>query len=136
MTLSANWPQIRKLVNNTFRRQFYVAIASIDAEGKPTNTPIGSLFLNADQTGFYFEKFPTKLPKNAVENPNICILAVNSNRWFWLKALFKTKFDSAPGIKLYGTLGARRKATKIEISRLNKRIRVTKRLKGEHLFMG
>lgn len=136
MTLSDNWQQIRTLVNKTFKRQLHVAIASIDADGKPTNTPIGSLFLNSNQTGFYFEKFPTKLPQSAKENPNICILAVNSNRWFWLKSLFKNRFDTTPGIKLYGTLGEHRKATKIEISRLNKRMRTTKGLKGNTYLWG
>lgn len=136
MTLSNKWPAIKKIVNGTFRRQFYVAIASVEKDGKPTNTPIGSLFLNSDQTGFYFEKFPSKLPQNAVQNPNICVLAVNSGRWFWLKALYKKRFDSYPGIKLYGVLGERRKATKIELSRLNKRMRFTKLLKGNTYLWG
>jgi len=136
MSLIENWSQIRKLVNGTFRRQLHVAIASIDTDGKPTNTPIGSLFLNSNQTGFYFEKFPKKLPKNAQANPNICVLAINSKRLFWLKSLFKNKFDSLPGIKLHGVLGERRKATKIEISRLNKRMWFTKGLKGNTYLWG
>jgi len=130
MINSKEWKQVRKLVNLTFNRQFHVAIASVDTNGKPTNTPIGSLFLNSDQTGFYFEKFPSKLPESAKNNANICVLAVNSGRWFWLKGLFKNKFNSPPGFKLYGTLGLTRKATPIEISRLKKRMKLTKALKG------
>lgn len=114
----------------------HVAIASKDENGIPTNTPIGSLFLNSNQTGFYFEKFPSKLPQSAKENSTICILAVNSNRWFWLRALFKNHFNLLPGIKLYRVLGNRRKATKIEISSLNKRMRVTKGLKGNTYLWG
>ena len=133
---STQWKQIRKLINTTFSRQFHVAIASVDSNGKPTNTPIGSLFLNCDQTGFYFEKFPSKLPKSAQNNKNICVLAVNSGRWFWLKGLYKNKFNSSPGIKLYGTLGVSRKATAIEISRLKKRMKITKSLKGNAYLWG
>lgn len=136
MTLTDNWLKIKKIVNTSFRTQLHISIASIDKKGKPTNTPIGSLFLNSDQSGFYFEKFPSKLPKNVEKNPNICVLAVNGGRWFWLKALFKNRFHSYPGIKLNGALGKRRKATEIELSRLNKRMRFTKGLKGNAYLWG
>ncbi len=130
MDIKADWKSIRKLFNKSFSQNLFISIASVDADYKPTVTPIGSLFLNNDQTGFYFEKFPTKLPLNATTNRNICALAVNSSKWFWLKALFKGEFKTNPGIKLYGTLGERRKATDKEINRLNRRMKVTNGLKG------
>ena len=108
----------------------------MDKENNPTVTPIGSLFLNNVQTGFYFEKYPNKLPKHANNNKNICILAVNSGKIFWIKALFKGQFNSNPAIKLYGQLGERRKATQIEIKRLNRRMKATKGLKGNTYLWG
>ena len=36
--------------------------------------PIGSLFLNDNQSGFYIEKFPLKLPKHSNNKPNITII--------------------------------------------------------------
>lgn len=82
MELIAQWNVIRKHFNKSFSSNFYVSVASVDSENNPTITPIGSLFLNDNQTGFYFEKFPSKLPKHAKQNPNVCLLGVNSGRFF------------------------------------------------------
>ncbi|MGS0526996.1 pyridoxamine 5'-phosphate oxidase family protein [Zobellia nedashkovskayae] len=82
MELIAEWNKIRKHFNKSFSSNFYVSVASVDSENNPTVTPIGSMFLNDNQTGFYFEKFPSKLPKHAEENPNVCLLGVNSGRFF------------------------------------------------------
>ena len=92
MDIAAHWKEIQKHFNFSFQSNFYVSIASVDIENNPTVTPIGSLFLNNNQTGFYFEKYPTKLPQQAHENNMICALAVNSNTWFWLKSLFNPDY--------------------------------------------
>ena len=130
MDIKSNWKLIKNHFNESFKTSLSVSIASVNKDNKPTVTPIGTLFLNKDQTGFYFEKFPKKIPENAKLNKNICVLAVNSSKWFWIKALYKLKFNAYPAIRLYGELGKKRKATDIEISRLNRRMRTTKRLKG------
>lgn len=135
MDIIKNWAEIRAHFNKSFSSNFHVSIASVDKENNPTTTPIGSLFLNKDQTGFYFEKFPSKLPANERFNKNICVLAVNSNTWFWLSSLFKGKFKADPAIKLYGQLGARRTATPIEKNLLTRRMKLTSGLKGnKHLW--
>lgn len=130
MDLKADWKIIRKHFNKSFRQNLFIPIASVDSDNNPTATPIGSLFLIYDQTGFYFEKFPTKLPLHAKTNKNMCALAINSSKWFWLKSIFKGKFKTNPGIKLYGQLGELRKASKKELSRLNRRMKSTKGLRG------
>lgn len=136
MDINSNWDKIRKHFNKSFSSNFHVSIASIGAEDNPTVTPIGSLFLNYDQTGFYFEKYPSKLPTYAKINKKICVLAVNSHTWFWIKSLFKGKFNQHPAIKLYGVLGERREATDIELSRLNRRMSSTKALRGNKYLWG
>ncbi|WP_109098493.1 pyridoxamine 5'-phosphate oxidase family protein [Aquimarina sp. AU58] len=136
MNSIANWRFIRKHFNATYKTSLSVAIASVDKDNKPTVTPIGTFFLNKDQTGFYFEKFPKKIPNNVKTNKNVCVLGVNSSKWFWIKALYKLKFDSYPAIRLYGVLGEKRKATDIEISRLNRRMKTTKGLKGNAYLWG
>lgn len=130
MDLVADWKTIRKQFNRSFRQNLHIPIASIDGDNNPTITPIGSLFLNHDQTGFYFEKFPSTLPKYAKINPSICAVAVNTSKWFWLKAILTGKFKSSPAIKLHGVLGDRRKATDKEIQRLNHRMKSTKGMRG------
>lgn len=134
MDLKRDWNKIRIHFNKSFSSNFYVSVASVNLENNPTVTPIGSMFLNDNQTGFYFEKFPTKLPKHSIENPNICLLGVNSGRFFWIKSLFKGVFTDYPAMKLYGILGQRRKATEKEISRLNRRMKTTNGLKG-HTYL-
>ena len=134
MDIKTNWNSIRMHFSKSFRSSLHVSIASVDVENNPTITPIGSLFLNDNQKGFYFEKFPSKLPIHAEQSKNICVLAVNSNRWFWIKSLFKIEFKKYPAVKLYGALGKRRKATEKETNRLARRMRLTNKLKG-HTYL-
>jgi hypothetical protein len=136
MNIVSNWNAIRRHFNRCFRSNFHVSIASVDQHGQPTVTPIGSLFLNDDQSGFYFEKFPSKLPEHATANENICVLAVNSNKWFWIKSLFAEKFEHHPAIKLYGKMGARRTASAGEVKRLKRRMRYTRSLSGHKYLWG
>ena len=128
--IAENWKEIRAHLRICIKRNMHVTIASVDTHQVPTVTPIGSLFLNDDQTGFYFEKFTTKLPRNSKNNRNICILVVNTGKWFWIKSLFKGRFDTYPAIKLYGELGEKRDATPKEYRAFQRRVRSTKRLKG------
>lgn len=130
MNVKSDWTAIRRHFNKSFISNLHVSIASVDSENNPTVTPIGSLFLNDDQTGFYFEKYPSKLPEHAKTNPNVCLLGVNSGRLFWIKSLIRGRFSDYPAIKLYGELGERRKATVKENSRLNRRLKGTKGLRG------
>ena len=130
MDIERDWPAIKMHFRVSWKSNLHVTIASVNNENKPTATPIGSLFLNADAAGFYFEKFPSRLPQDAVHHPDICVLAVNSSSWFWLVSLFKGRFNTYPAIKLYGILGEKRKATPEEKNRLLKRMRRTNRFKG------
>lgn len=128
--IKKNWSRIKNHFRESIKAGMHVSIASVDADNKPTVTPIGSLFLNADQTGFYFEKFATKLNKNSVGNKHVCLLAVNSSKWFWLISLFKGKFSNYPAVKLYGELGDKREATPKEFRAFQRRVRSTKMFKG------
>lgn len=136
MKLNEHWKAIRLHFNKSFRKNLHVAVASVGNDNMPTVTPIGSLFLNSNQTGFYFEKYASRLPRHAQTNRNICVLAVNSSKWFWVKALFKGKFKAPPAIKLYGELGEKRKATDIELSRLKRRMNLARRSRGYKYLWG
>ena len=136
MDLIENWSAIRKHFSQSFGSSLHVSIASVDADNAPTVTPVGTVFLNEDQTGFYYEKFVSSLPKHALQNNQICILAVNSSKLFWLKSLFKARFNTYPAYRLYGKLGERREATEPEIRALKKRLKTTRRLKGHKYLWG
>ncbi|CAL2076144.1 Pyridoxamine 5'-phosphate oxidase family protein [Tenacibaculum sp. 190524A02b] len=128
--LQKNWVSIKEHFKKSRNENMFVSIASVNANNEPTVTPIGSLFLNDNQTGFYFEKFAAKLKSNCQTNKKICILAVNNNKWFWIKSLFTGEFSSYPGIKLYGELGEKRKALPKEEQAMQRRVRTAKMLKG------
>ena len=130
INLKENWQKIRMHFRKSFGANMHVAIASVDKDNQPTVTPIGSLFLNDNQTGFYFEKFAKKLNSNSKTNKNICVLAVNSSNLFWLKSLFNMNISSYPALKSYGELGVKRGATEKEYRAFQRRIRQTTRLKG------
>ncbi len=134
MHLINNWERIRTHFKKSFSTNLHVTISSVNADHQPTTSVIGSFFLNKDQTGFYFEEFTTKLPTNAKANKNVCVVAVNSSKRFWIKSLFKGKFIADPAIRLYGILGEKRKATKSEKRALERRVRYTRRLKGHQIL--
>lgn len=136
MDMIDNWSAIRKHFSQSFGSSLHVSISSVASDNRPMVTPVGTVFLNKDQSGFYFEKFVSSLPKHASQNNHICILAVNSNKLFWLKSLFRARFDTYPAYRLYGKLGKRREATESEISALKKRLKTTRRLKGHKYLWG
>lgn len=134
LQLKESWSKIKKHFKKSMSKNMHVSIASVNAKNEPTVTPIGSLFLNENQTGFYFEKFATKLNKNQKINKNICVLAVNTGKMFWLKSLFRGEFSEYPGVKLYGELGEKREANSNEIRAMQRRVSATKLLKG-HTYL-
>ena len=68
-------------------------------------TPIGSLILGMPGQEFYFEKFPQHLPQNLEINKQVCILVVNSSRWFWFLSLVAGKFSRPSAVRLRGVAG-------------------------------
>jgi len=126
----SQWPQIKTLFNQALDSSMHIAIASVNDEGEPHVTPIGSMTLGAPGRGYYFEAFTSGMPKNFRNNPAVCVLAVNSSKWFWFRSLLKGQFIQPPGIRLRGTAGPVRAATKQEIERWQRRVRAARRLKG------
>ena len=72
----------------------------------------------------YFDRFPRRLGENLARDARICILAVDSRAPFWLKGLARARFESAPGVRLYGrVVGERRPATAAERAGWERRVR-------------
>ncbi|NVK51561.1 MAG: pyridoxamine 5'-phosphate oxidase family protein [Flavobacteriaceae bacterium] len=137
MDLIKDWKIIKKHISESFKTNLHVSIASVSNKGNPSVRPIGTLFLNDNQTGFYFEKFSSGLfSQNAKGNNKVCVLAVNSSKTFWVKSLFNGSFKKHPALKVYGELGQKRKATKTELYALKRRMRNTKSLKGHKYLWG
>ena len=134
MDINADWPVIKRLFRESFSSSFHYAISTVTSNGEPHVTPIGSLVLGKPGIGFYFEKFPRRLPKNLSANNQICVLAVNSSRWFWLKSLLGGRFASPPAVRLHGEASELRPATEQEMGLWQKRVRRVRFTRGHALI--
>ena len=115
MNIHENWEMIKGIVQVSMKSSHHLSFATVNEDGFPHITPIGSLILRDDCTGYYFEEYTKQMPINLRNNQRISILAVNSGFWFWIKAIYSGKFSSHPGIRLHGKVGDRRPATDGEI---------------------
>ncbi len=136
MELKNNWEAIRHLLEKAFESCGHYAVASVSEDGTPNAAPIGSLCLQDDYTGFYFEVFSSQTAKNLEHNPRICVVISNGGLFsFWIKSLFLGKFLTPTGVKLYGTvIGKKRLATEEEIQIFRKRIHKFRLFKGYKLL--
>ena len=134
MDIHENWEEVKCLFEESFKSSFHYSIATVTEGGDPHVTPIGSLILSKPGHGFYFEKFPKQLPSNLRYNKQVCVLAVNSSRWYWIKSLVGGKFTSPPAVRLHGVAGDLRDATDMEIALWQKRIQRVSFSKGYALM--
>jgi len=134
MDVNANWDEIRHLFRDSFSSSFHFSIATVSKSGEPHVTPIGSLILGEPGRGIYFERFPKGLPRNLEHKQQVCVLAVNSGRWFWLRSLIRGRFARPPAIRLYGVVGERRDATDREIALWQKRVKRVRWTRGHALI--
>jgi len=134
MEISKYWNDIVDVVAKGQKSSLHCAIASVDDQGMPNVTPIGTVFLRDDFSAYYFDSYTSQLADNIQKNPHVCLMAVNTGALFWFKSLFKGQFLSAPGVRLYGTAGELREASLEEKALIEKRIKPTRWLKGSQLI--
>jgi hypothetical protein len=134
MRADEHWPAVKSMFGKSFKSSFHYAIATVNENGEPHVTPIGSLILGKPGYGLYFEEFTRQMPLNLQKNKQVCVLAVNSDRWFWIKSLFGGHFTSAPALRLRGTVGEARQATALEIRLWQNRVRHLRFTKGHKLI--
>lgn len=117
----------------------FCAIASKTETNELHLTPIGSVSLMKNMgRGFFMVKFTKELPKNLKANPDFVILATRIDTWFWLKSLFKGKFERPPAYRLKCRITTpTRSATLEEKDRFNRKVRPLMFLKGaKYLWSG
>jgi len=132
--IEKHWQQICDVVARGQASTIYCSIASIGPDGVPNVTPIGTVFLRDNCTGYYFDHYTSALAENLDANPNLCLMAVNSSRWFWFRSFLIGNFISPPGVRIYGKAGTLRAATSEEISLIEARVKPTKFLKGSRIL--
>lgn len=131
MKIQDDWSEIRRV----FARSFYASIATVDAQGLPHVSPIGSLILHREPgRGFWFERFTIHLPRNLDREAHLCAMAVDTRLTLWGKALLRGAFPSAPGMRLAGKSGERRSATERELELFRRRVRPVRWTRGYKLL--
>lgn len=134
MDIHEDWPQIKSLFRATFGSSFHYAVATVSGTGEPHVAPIGSLILGEPGRGIWFEKFPRRLPRHLGADGRVCVMAVDSGRWFWLRSLLRGRFARPPAVRLYGVAGELRDATDREVELWRKRVRPVGFTRGHALM--
>ncbi len=135
LKIEHNWETVKKnFIACQKSSMGVVQIASVDEEGIPNMTPIGSLFLKKERTAFFCNRFPENLNQNLKNNDRICVIAMNSSKWFWMKSLFKGRFVTCPGIKLFGRVSPKRELKKDERAQWERMVKPFQFFKGYHLL--
>lgn len=134
MEIENHWPAIKAVFEKAQLSSLHCAVATVSEDGSPHVTPIGSLFLRDDCTGFYVESYCQKTAENLRRNNRVCILGINSGIGYWLKSLFLGRFASPPGVRLYGTVSELRTGSEEEMESFQKRVRAFRKLKGHDLL--
>ncbi|MEA1902026.1 MAG: pyridoxamine 5'-phosphate oxidase family protein [Actinomycetota bacterium] len=131
-----DWSAARDMFRRAFRSSLHFSIATVDEDGLPHVSPIGSVLLTEPGHGIFFDMFTSQLGQNLEVDPRVCVLAVDSGKFFWLKSLARGRFAAPPALRLVGTAGPLRPATKAEQERWLRRVRPVRRLVGHGLLWG
>jgi uncharacterized protein len=134
MEIGKHWETIRAVFEEGYKSCLHFAVATVNEDGSPHVTPIGALILRDNQTGFYFEENPVRMPRNLQTNPHVCIMALNADKLFWGNALINGKFPTPPAVRLSGIAGKLRKATPDEIALWQEKIAPARGTKGYELL--
>lgn len=120
------WPQIMEVV----RRTRIFLIASINDDGSPHITPIGTVFLRPDHTGYYIEKYPVGLRRNVERDQRVCIYAADATLRLWLRALVTGRAPRTLAVRLIARAGERRALTPEEHRRWLHKVRQLRWTRG------
>lgn len=122
-----------KHIKNLVKNSLCCSVSTIQ-NNIPHCSPIGSVYLETTQQGYYLEMFSTAVRKAQSANAKGCILVVNTSLLFWLKSLIRGRFLTPPAVRLVVEFGNRRAANDIEVTRFRQKVNIFKRLKGHEIL--
>ena len=117
MRIEDHWDEISYICRKSMGN---LAFATVNEDGTPHLTPIGSLIPRGDCSAFYFEQYPSRLPENLERDNRISVLAVDMRKVFWIPSFLLGHYTHPPAVRLYGRAGERREATTEEIAAFHK----------------
>ena len=134
MITQQQWNIIRRVVDKANKSCSHVSIATVNADGSPHVTPIGTLALHDDPSGYFFDELCTVSRTNLDRNPQLCILAVNAGMPFWIKSLVMGKFSTPTAVRLVGTVKPLREAAPEEIAAWRRHVAKARLTKGYEIM--
>ena len=124
------WAIVKRIVPRTIHSSFHCSIASLNADGSPHVTPIGSFSPTEKGKGVFFDAYNIRLSENVNRDPRVTIMALDSGPTTWFRAFMGGRFATPPGIRMVGTVGAQRESTPREIRRFHRLVGPLLRTKG------
>ena len=106
--LDKNWSRIAKLAQRAFPNFIF---ATVNEDGSPHLSPIASLILKDDCTGFYFEGFTEHMRRNLDRDNRISVLFADCHTSRWIPPLLTGSLAHPIAVRLNGTAGERRIAS-------------------------
>ena len=134
MITQGKWDIIRRVVDKANKSCSHVSVATVNEDGFPHVTPIGTLALHDDPCGYFFDELCTASRKNLDRDPRVCILAVNAGMPFWIKSLVMGKFSVPPAVRLVSTVKPLREATPEEIAAWHRHVAKAPLTKGYEII--
>jgi hypothetical protein len=130
--LAHHWPAIRAL----HRHADGVVIASVNDDGSPHLTPIGSLVLRPDGSGYFIEAFTSRLPANVERDERVSVYIADARSSTFLGGMLRGRFRRPLAVRLNGRAGARRLLTSEEGRRFRRAVRLLMWMRGYRLLWG
>lgn len=132
-----DWASVTDTFRRAFRSSFHLSVGTVDADGAPHVTPIGSVLLGELGRGIYFDVFAAGLRHRLVPGAPVCVSAVDSGLALWVPAMLAARFAKPPGVRLFGNVvGNPRRPTDAEIARWRRRVRALRLTRGHAMLWG
>ncbi len=129
MDIEKHWPEIRSV----FASSKMCTVATVSPEGVPNIAPVGSVHLNEDLTGLFFDLYTVRTSENIEAGSKVCIMACDMRPTTWLSAMLSGSYKTPPGVRIIGVAGDKRQATKKEREKFLNRVRIFRGFKGYDL---
>lgn len=124
------WSQLKPLAGRVVGSSLHFAMATINPDGTPHVTPIGSLILTDPGEAYFFEVLTRQLPRNLEDGSPVAVLGVISSLRLWVPSFVAGRFSTPPAFRLLGVAGERRPSTAAERARWKRKIRYLRWTRG------
>lgn len=124
------WNRLKPLAGRVFGSSLHFAMATVNPDGTPHVTPIGSLILTDPGEAYFFEVLTRQLRTNLDNGSPIAVLGVVSSLRLWVPSFVAGRFKTPPAFRLRGVAGKSRPSTAEERARWKRKVRYLRWTRG------